>query len=282
MLAGRAPLPGVALVGIWALLSVGVLAAWGVVYTVVLGSTQEHRAQRVLYASFRGDAAAGTVPTGGKIAHGTPVAVLGIPRLGVRNLVVVEGTTSGDLEAGPGHRRDSPLPGEVGTSFVFGRSTRFGAPFAHITDLVKGDPITVTSGEGTFTFNVDTVRRPGDSLSGFNPDAARLTLVTSEEADSGLTEVVYVDATLKGGSPLPPSKGRPVSIPAAEKQLQGDRGAWLAIVLWLEGLLVTAIALTWARGRWARAPVLLVAVPIVAAMFWGVAQAASQLLPNLI
>ena len=58
---------------------------------------------------------------------GEPVALLSIPRLGISQ-VVVEGTASGDTLAGPGHLRDTVLPGQVGTSVVYGRAATYGAP----------------------------------------------------------------------------------------------------------------------------------------------------------
>ena len=276
----RTPLPAAFFVAISVLLSVSGLALWGAFYTLVLSSVQEHRAQHVLYAAFRGQVAEGTAPTGGTIAHGAPVAMLEAPRAGLHHLMVVEGTTSGDLEAGPGHRRDSPLPGEAGTSFILGRSRTFGAPFARIGSLRKGDPITVQTGEGTFKFSVDAVRRPGDSLSAFDTGAARLTLVTSEPTRGGARQLLYVDATLKGTA-QPASTGRPTSIPVAERQMQGDRRAFLPVVLWLGTMLVAVVAGSVARVRWGLRQTLMVGLPLVVASAWGVAETATHLLPNL-
>lgn len=277
----RTPLPAAAFVAISVLVSLGGLALWGAFYTLVLSSVQEHRAQHVLYAAFRGEIAEGTVPTGGRIPHGVPVAVLEAPRAGLRHLMVVEGTTSGDLEAGPGHRRDSPLPGQAGTSFIMGRSATFGAPFARIGSLRKGDPITVQTGEGTFKFVVDAVRRPGDSLSVFDSGAARLTLATSERIRSGARQVLYVDATLAKGTAQPASTGRPASIPVAERQMQGDRRAFLPVVLWLGAMVIVAIAGSLARVRWGLRQTIVVGLPLVVASAWGVAETATHLLPNL-
>jgi sortase A len=276
----RTPLPAAFFVAISVLLSLSGLALWGAFYTLVLSSVQEHRAQHVLYAAFRGQVAEGTAPSGGTIAHGAPVAMLEAPSAGLRHLMVVEGTTSGDLEAGPGHRRDSPLPGQVGTSFIVGRSRTFGAPFVRIRSLKRGDPITVQTGEGTFKFSVDAVRRPGDSLSAFDAGTARLTLVTSEPVKGGARQLLYVDATLKGTA-QPASTGRPASIPVAERQMQGDRRAFLPVVLWLGAMLIVVVAASVARVRWGFRQTVVVGLPLVVASAWGVAETATHLLPNL-
>ena len=65
---------------------------------------------------------------------------------GLENVVVVEGTSSSDLLEGPGHLRDSPLPGQLGESIVMGKSATAGAPFGGIARLRKGDVINVTTG----------------------------------------------------------------------------------------------------------------------------------------
>jgi sortase A len=206
--------------------------------------------------------------------------MLEAPRAGLRHLMVVEGTTPGDLEAGPGHRRDSPLPGQAGTSFVMGRSRTFGGPFARLGSLKKGDPITVQTGEGTFKFTVDALRRPGDSLSVFDSGAARLTLVTSEPTRGGARQVLYVDATLKGTA-HPASTGRPASIPVAERQMQGDRRAWLPVVAWLGAMVLVVAAGSVARVHWGLRQTIVVGLPLVVASAWGAAETATHLLPNL-
>ena len=265
---------------VWGLLAVSLLALWGWLYVVVLSGVQEGRVQHQLLAKFREEVVEGTIPVGSHIPQGEPVATIRIPRLHVRDLVVVEGTASSDLESGPGHRRDSPLPGEAGTAFVLGRSATFGAPFGQIAHLKAGDAIDVTTGEGSFTFIVDTLRRPGAPLTAFDPGAARLTLATSEATVGGVRQVLYVDATLKG-SPLTSTDGPLHSLPAAEQQMSGDPGAWLTIVTWLEGLVVAVIAFAWLRVRWGLLPTVLVGAPVLVAALWGVAGASVQLLPNL-
>jgi sortase A len=68
------------------------------------------------------------------LAWGTPVALLEIPRLGLRE-VIVEGTSSDPMMSGPGHRRDTPLPGQVGTSVIAGWRATYGGPFRSIDQL---------------------------------------------------------------------------------------------------------------------------------------------------
>lgn len=274
------PLPPLFAIAVSALVAASLLGFWGWFYLRVLSSVQEHRAQHELLATFNERLAAFTAPIGGTIAQGAPVATLRIPSLGIKNLVVVEGTTSGDTEAGPGHRRDTPLPGEPGTSYVFGRDASFGAPFSRIGSLRKGSALFATTGDGTFAFRVDAVRRAGDPLSAFQKGSARLTLVTSESGRAGSRHVVYVDATLQG-TPGRANAPAPVSLLAAERQMSGDPGAWLTISVLLEGLVVVAVVGAWWRVRWGGWPVVLVGAPLVVAGLWSVSSAASQVLPNI-
>ena len=274
------PLPPAFAIAVSALLAASVLAFWGWFYLRVLSSVQEHRAQHELLATFNERLAAFTAPIGGTIAQGAPVATLRIPSLRINNLVVVEGTTSADTEAGPGHRRDTPLPGETGTSYIFGRDTSFGAPFSRIGTMKKGAVLFATTGDGTFAYRVDAVRRAGDPLSAFQTGSARLTLVTSEGGRAGSRQVVYVDATLQG-TPGQANAPAPVPLLAAERQMSGDPGAWLTISVLLEGLAVVAVAGAWLRVRWGVWPVVLVGAPLMLAGLWSLSSAASQVLPNI-
>jgi len=117
-------------------------------------------------------------------------------------------------------------------------------------------------------------------LSVFDTGAARLTLVTSERIKTGGRQVLYVDATLKGTA-QPESAGRPASIPVAERQMQGDRRAFLPVVLWLAALVIVAVAASVARLRWGLRQTVVVGLPLVVAAGWGTAEAATHLLPNL-
>jgi len=75
-----------------------------------------------------------------------------------RSYYVVEGTDADSLRKGPGHYPDTPLPGDRGTVAIAGHRTTYGAPFRHIDNLGKGDPIVVEMPYGTFRYRVEETR----------------------------------------------------------------------------------------------------------------------------
>jgi sortase A len=84
---------------------------------------------------------------------GDAIARLRVPRLDL-NLVVVDGTSAGDLRRGPGRHRDTFMPGEGELVYVAGHRTTYGAPFSNIDDLKPGDAITVELPYGTVEYRV--------------------------------------------------------------------------------------------------------------------------------
>ena len=198
------------------MLVLSLLAGWFLLQLLVLSGLAQDRSQQVLRADLREQLATQTAATGGAIAPGTPVALLSIPTLGLQQ-VVVEGTASGDLMLGPGHRRDTVLPGQAGVSILYGRSAGYGAPFRTVTLLQAGDGITVTTAQGERVYRVDGVRREGDPVP--TPPAAgggRLTLVTAEGvgplAAIMPSGAVYVDATRVDDAAIGPA-GRAAAVP---------------------------------------------------------------------
>jgi len=266
------------------MITVSVLALWGVGFGLVFSALQEHRSQHELLATFQEKLALETAPVGDPIGPGAPVASLAIPAIGVHNLVVVEGTSSADLEAGPGHRPDTALPGQVGATVLMGRSVLFGAPFGRIVDLRPGAVITALTGQGSFRYQVTDLRRNGDPLPYPIPDGSgRLTLVTSAATPGSFSwgrQTVYVDATLQGRAQPAPS-GRPVAIADADAPMKGDLGSLGALVVWLVLLVVALVLAAWGRTVLGVKPTLLIAVPVVIALLWAITEVAAQLLPNL-
>jgi sortase A len=288
----------------FALLAVGVLGFVG--YLVLLSPLEQSADQDVLYSRLRGPLAEGIPPYAGRaedpdgtvvrdvppiyddgedgaIPAGAPIAVLEVPELDLRQ-VVVEGTSSDDLENGPGHRRDTVLPGQEGVSLIYGKATTFGGPFADVPTLRAGQTLTVVTFQGKFTYRVEGVRREGDPKPDMGPiiedGGSRLTLVTSE-GDNPLQpdRTVFVDALLRG-EPQPPAT-RPEIIPPQEKALASDWSALLPLVLWMQALVLVAVAIAWTRVRWGRWETHLVGLPVVLAVLWYVYEAGARLLPNL-
>ena len=95
-----------------------------------------------------------TVAPGGTAPQvGSPVAVIAIPKIGL-NQVVVQGIDEPQLELGPGHYAQTPLPGENGNVAIAGHRTTWGHPFYHLDSLSKGDPIYLATSSGTFVYTV--------------------------------------------------------------------------------------------------------------------------------
>lgn len=128
-----------------AALALGLLSAWFLLYAAFLSSLQAHGTQGRLYAMYRSELANETAPYEAPIPAGDPVALMSVARLGIDHMVIVEGTTSRQLRSGPGHEVDTPLPGQVGTSVLMGRSFSYGGPFSGISSLGKGDEIVLTN-----------------------------------------------------------------------------------------------------------------------------------------
>lgn len=262
---------------------VAIVSLWFVLQALVLSGFSQARDQHLLYDHFREQLAAATAPTGPVVTPGRPVALITIPHLGLSQ-VVVEGTASGDLLAGPGHRRDTVLPGQRGVSLVYGRASTYGAPFRRITGLQKGDQVLVQTAQGRTVFEVDGVRRAGDQLP--QPptgEQARLTLVTAEGSGPlgalSARHAVYVDATAAKGEPFP--AGRPAAVPDSERAMAVETSALPMVVLALALLAALTLSVTAARHRWSAALVWVVAAPVAIALAWFTTDTVMRLLPNL-
>jgi LPXTG-site transpeptidase (sortase) family protein len=119
---------------------IGVLAAVGVALLAWGGWTLhsgdpitaaiEHRAQHGLRRLVAHQ-------DGCQVGHGV-IGILRIPKIGVEQ-VVVQGTTRGDLEKGPGHYAMTGLPGQGRAIAIAGHRTTWGAPFRHLDRLRRGD-----------------------------------------------------------------------------------------------------------------------------------------------
>ncbi|MEV7285200.1 class E sortase [Streptomyces sp. NPDC093252] len=255
----------------------------------IVGHLQHTRDQQTAYDELRRQLALGIAPVGQRtyegelLTPGAPVALLRIPALGLEE-VVAEGTTSGILMSGPGHRRDTPLPGQAGTSVLMGRQWGYGSPFNDLHLLPPGTEIRVTTGQGTATYEVTALRREGDPLPpALKEGEGRLTLITAEGGPYTPSGTVRVDAALTSEvAPAPPRPLAPGWIDGSEQAMGGESGAWLPVFLWSQGLLIAALLTMAAHRVWGRWQTWIASVPVLAAFGLAVSGAATRLLPNLL
>jgi sortase (surface protein transpeptidase) len=245
------------------------------IYLYGLSGLTEQRSQDVLYKSFAGQLALATAPVG-STGEGAPVAIVAIPKLAISDLVVVEGTTSGDLMRGPGHVRSSVLPGQAGVSVIYGRVATFGAPFAHLMRLNRGDTVKVTTGQGVATYTVESFGTAASPAP--DPTANRLVL---ETGDSAVFPRGAVMVTADLTSAPQPSPGGAPAITAQERYLAGDPSSLIPLALWSQALLLTMLAGTILAHRWSRWAAYLSVAPVALALLWSVYENLAILLPNL-
>ena len=271
-----------------ALAIVAVLGSSFLLELTMLGNLRYDRDQAQLAAQFRIELARGIAPVGpfdetnNALAVGAPVALLEIPKLQLRE-IVVEGTSSKTTMSGPGHRRDTPLPGQVGTSVVAGRRATFGKAFRSIDQLRAGDKITVTTGQGSNSFAVLGVRRAGDPVPPMLArGGGRLTLVTTDGPALHPTDVLRVDAELTSTAQPRPEQLPTQALLPAEALMAGESSALLGVFSWSVLLTAAAIATVWFRFRVGLWPAWAFGVPVLITLALFVVDEVAALLPNLL
>ena len=188
----------------------------------------------------------------------------------------MEGTTPQALELGPGHLRNTPLPGQEGLSVIYGRRTTFGAPFGNLNGLRPGDKITAITQQGTSVYKVVAV---GDSQHPVkDPTLNRLVLLTASSPDVPAyyleIDAHLVSAAQNGFVQLP-------AIGPSEQAMAGDTGALVMTMIWGLALALTTVGGAVAAARWSAWPVYLVILPVVLAIVWNLYENLAALLPNL-
>ncbi|RKR73168.1 sortase [Frondihabitans australicus] len=271
-----------------AVIVVGLLLLGFAVQFIGVSQISYLRDQQLELDSFRYQLANATAPVGqtgqdGRLVDpGTPVAILRAPSIGL-NAVVLEGTTSDITRSGPGHRRDTPLPGQAGASVVYGRQTGYGGPFGQIGRLHVGDVLTTVTGQGRARYVVTDIRYPGDRVpQPLAAGAGRLTLVSGAGLPYLPDTVVRVDAKLVTKAAVTP---QPVFSYAAlspqELTMAGDGDVWPFVVLGLIALAGMVALFAVGMRLWGRRQTLVVAVPVVLAVGLFAAGQLTVLLPNL-
>ena len=255
------------------LLGVFLLGFLGYLYGI--SAIQEARAQSTSYATLRGQLAQQVAPLGAT-TPGAAVAILTIPAIGIKNMIVVEGSSPENLELGPGHVRNSPLPGQNGVAKIFGRRATFGAPFSRLMELKRGDKVTVITGQGKASY---TIVARGDSRHLVQDPAANRLLLLTACSPVIPTSYCYLDAELTSAPQQDPG-GRP-AITTAETPLSGDTGVLVLTMVWGLALVIISVAGTVAAARWSPWLAYLAAAPPALAVLWNLYQSLAALLPNV-
>jgi len=267
------------------------LTALGFIAWVGLFSSLHYdKAQLNAYDTLRVELATGTAPNGPTVPNnpaqllpmGAPVAVLSIPAIGLRT-VILQGTTGSVLEGGPGHLRDTVMPGQAGISVILGRQSAYGGPFGGLAGLVPGDSIKVVTGQTVAAYTVIDLRRAGDPLPpALASGSGRMILVTADGTPLEPSGILYVDADETSKPQPSPGVVLPAFIAPAENAMATDPQAWLPIVLWGQLLVLIAFTLSWLWTAWGKWQTWIIAVPAVGFLVLSIADQATRLLPNLI
>ncbi len=201
----------------------------------------------------RAGPAAAAVPAAPAI--GQPIGVLDIPAIAV-DQVVVEGVGAAQLAAAPGHYPGTALPGQPGNAGIAGHRTTHGRPFYDLQALVPGDPITVTTVQGTFHYRVvrSQVVAPTDVAVLDRSPFPELTLTTCNPRYSAAQRLVVTARLVSPVAPATPTGGAPDSSAAAGPDPVRSVGDWLRLLGWLV-LFAAVAALVWLLNwrRWGRA-----------------------------
>ncbi len=272
-----------------ALVGLGAAALVLVGQLFIVSHVQYESAQFKANETFRFELANGTAPVGqvdsegNLIEQGTPVAVLKIKKIDV-NEIVLEGTSSAVTVDGPGHRRDTVLPGQAGISVIYGRQSSYSGVFSRLSELTVGDKIEAITGQGESSYTVSNIRRAGDeATNGLGSSMGRLTLVSASGLPYFATDVIRVEATLDGAPKATPNRVIPNrAIAENEAALASNMDAVTPLIFMTQFLILLMFAISWLSRKWGRVQAWIAGTPAVA-FFGGVwASQIIQLLPNLL
>ncbi len=272
-----------------ALVALGAAALVFLVQLLGISHVQYESAQFKASETYRFELANGTAPVGqvdsegALIEQGAPVAVLKIEKINV-NEIVLEGTSSAVTVDGPGHRRDTVLPGQAGISVIYGRQSAYSGVFSRLSELKVGDKIETITGQGEASYTVSKIRRAGDeATNGLGSSMGRLTLVSTSGIPFFATDVLRVEATLDGAPKATPNRVIPNrAIAENEQALASNMDALTPLIFMTQFLIVLLFAISWLSRKWGRVQSWIAGAPAI--FFFGGIWASQiiQLLPNLL
>ena len=205
-----------------------VLAFGSLMFNQILGPLVHDRAATALEQRLASDLVNGVAPVSNPIALGVPIGLIEVPNRDVR-AVVVEGSKAEQLAQASGHLIGSALPGQPGVSAILGRSQTYGAEFKNLDQLIVGDEVVVTTGQGVHTYEViDITVRSARDAAAFQGEGHMLILATVVDSSDRLV----VRATLT--SPVfPAGEATDHQTSLDELGLAGDSSSWSDLALWM-------------------------------------------------
>jgi sortase A len=204
------------------------LAFGSLMFNQLLGPLVHDRAATALEQRLSSDLLNGVAPVSYPIAVGVPIGLIEVPNHDVR-AVVVEGSKAEQLAQASGHLIGSALPGQPGVSAILGRSQTYGAEFKNLDQLIVGDEVVVTTGQGVHTYEViDITVRSARDVAAFQGEGHMLILSTVVDSSDRLV----VRATLT--SPVfPAGQATDHQTSLDELGLAGDSSSWSDLALWM-------------------------------------------------
>jgi len=204
------------------------LAFGSLMFNQILGPLVHDRAATALEQRLASDLVNGVAPVSNPIAVGVPIGLIEVPNRDVR-AVVIEGSKAEQLAQASGHLIGSALPGQPGVSAILGRSQTYGAEFRNLDQLIVGDEVVVTTGQGVHTYEViDSTVRSARDAAAFQGEGHMLILATVVDSSDRLV----VRATLT--SPVfPAGEATDHQTSLDELGLAGDSSSWSDLALWM-------------------------------------------------
>ena len=238
-------------------------------FSQIVGVVRHDQRQRHLAYEF--GLAAEQVPLGGADL------LLQIPRIGV-NEIVANGASSTELRGGPGRVVGTADLDDGGNVVVLGRSTRSGAPFAALDQMVVGDAVVVRSRSGmTRAYTVALVETLDDSEAvPLRGRGDQITLVTSAATPLPRARTMVVAsadqplATVTEGLAAPDAAESeeliryvPLRIDALDERSQSAVGAFAAVMIVLLAAWAFVRATASLRRSYSATVVRMVSVPLI-------------------
>lgn len=139
------------------------------------------------------------------ITEGNAFGFLEVPSLGL-GVYIFPGVSRADLENGPGHFPDTPMPGQLGNSAIAGHRTTYGQPFRNVDQIEPGDEIVLTMPYGRFVYRMTSseIVDPSDTqvIATIDPTIAMLTLTSCHPAYSASQRyIVYAELDVSQSPP---------------------------------------------------------------------------------